>query len=174
MSLCGFFKKYFLFILPSSSVDAAVESAASRVAIYRGNSVKSPGGHMPPNLDVHFQFTCGWYIPILLLLLLLSLFCPLRSSLSLLEFFFLAAWSQQEKKTFFFLFPPPPDQIAPSSSIYIYAQAWHYMTSSSILLFPYILFSLPSTENLRPLSDDRPRQKRFVTFLTGLDHHPHI
>ena len=80
----------------------------------------------------------------------------------------------QEKKTFFFLFPPPPDQIAPSSSIYIYAQAWHYMTSSSILLFPYILFSLPSTENLRPLSDDRPRQKRFVTFLTGLDHHPHI
>ena len=149
MSLCGFFKKYFLFILfwppllllrktflPSSSVDAAVESAASRVAIYRGNSVKSPGGHMPPNLDVHFQFTCGWYIPILLLLLL-SLFCPLRSSLSLLEFFFLAAWSPREENFFSFSSPSRSDS-AVVVDLYI-------RTSLALYdLFFYIIISLYS------------------------------
>lgn len=52
----------------------AVESAASRVAIYSGNSVKSPGGHMPPNLDVHFQFHMRVVGPILLLSCFFSFF----------------------------------------------------------------------------------------------------
>lgn len=105
----------------------AVESAASRVAIYSGNSVKSPGGHMPPNLDVHFQFHMRVVGPILLLSCFFSFFlswletpwtlCPSLTAgyvriVSFFSFFRALHWcnsfSPTIQKLTFWLFPAPP------------------------------------------------------------------